>query len=53
MLELAIFWTAFFGLALLLAVCLAFLIEAMGWEQPWMPRESFDEEHGYRERVGL
>ena len=52
MLEAAIFWTAFFALCIFLAIAIAAVAERFGWEQPWMPREDFDAEHAYRERVG-
>ena len=54
--EALIFWTAFsafLALGIFLAIAIAAVAERFGWEQPWMPREDFDSEHGHRERVGL
>ena len=51
MIAVGLFYLALGGVLMLAAVCLGFLIEAFGWEQPWMPRETFDEAHSHRERL--
>ena len=51
MLEAMIFWAAFFALGIFLAIAIAAVAERFGWEQPWMPRETFDEAHSHRERL--